>query len=493
MVELAKQTQAEHETVEERLYALYQEAGRKIRKEEPGQIETLFEGLAKSVLALDPRYREGFIAGKLYGELDAGIASEHASENEQQLPSALHEIQTGRFSETWTVQQVATLLKTASTKKTAVPTPPGAPADLKAAPLSQEMVRMASELSEYSPEEMAALKDLSGAGMESDIIEAAVRTLIYLLSLVKLPGHARPDEKEITRFSGVVRQLEDLLSYLLKKKDYASATVIMRALHMPVDPAFKPRIMEALRKMASKTDIVAAIGDLRKYPKSSPEHQSAYGYVSVLEREATEVLLELLAEENERSARMFYLDLVKDLGKNQISLLGERLNDDRWYFVRNIVSILGNTKTDQAIAFLRKAADHENVRIRQEVIKGLITIGGKKAASVLAKLLRDKDPDVQITALRAFAEFPGMSAEEAKPVVEFLEERRPTKKNVDLTLEAISVLGKIGGRDATVVLKGYTRIRWWRPRKLQMQLKNAALRAVEDITRRRADDGRRER
>jgi hypothetical protein len=352
---------------------------------------------------------------------------------------------------------------------------------------------MAKELAEYSPEEMAALKDLSNAGMESDIIEAAVRTLIYLLSLVKHPGRTRPDEKETTRFSGIVHQLEDMLSYLLKKKDYRSATVIMQALQMPVDPAFKPRMMEAVRKTASRTVVVTAIEDLRKYPKSSPEHHAAYAYISSLERESTEVLLELLAEENERSARLFYLDLVKDLGKNQISLLGERLSDGRWYFVRNIVSILGDSKADQAIAFLRKAADHANIRIRQEVIKGLISIGGKKATSVLAKLLRDKDADIQLMALRAFAEIQGIGAEEAKPVVTFLEERPPKRKDIDFTLEAISVLGKIGGRDAADVLKAYTRIRWWKPRKHQVQFRDAALRAIEDITRRKPDDGRRER
>jgi HEAT repeat protein len=232
---------------------------------------------------------------------------------------------------------------------------------------------------------------------------------------------------------------------------------------------------------------------MRKHPKRSSEYQSAYTYVAASEREATEVLLELLAEERDRSARLFYLDLVKNLSKNQIALLGEHLIDGRWYFVRNIVSILGESKADQAIAFLRKAADHENVRIRQEVIKGLTSIGGKKAAGVLAKFLRDKDADVQIMAIRAFADIQGIGAEEVQPVVAFLEERPLKKKDLDLTLEAINVLGKTGGRDAAGVLKGYDRIRWWKPRKLQMQLKEAALRAVEDITRRKTDGGTRER
>src|SRR5574341_1726197 len=74
MVELAKQTRAEQESVEDRLLALYQEAGRKIQEGNEEEADILFEGLARSVLLLEPPYRDGFIAGKLYGGLDAELA-----------------------------------------------------------------------------------------------------------------------------------------------------------------------------------------------------------------------------------------------------------------------------------------------------------------------------------------------------------------------------------------------------------------------------------
>ena len=63
--------------------------------------------------------------------------------------------------------------------------------------------------------------------------------------------------------------------------------------------------------------------------------------------------------------------------------------------VRNAVRILGDTRTEQAIAFLHKVADHKDVRIRQEVINALINIGGRKAAGILARYLKDKDQGLQ--------------------------------------------------------------------------------------------------
>jgi hypothetical protein len=272
LVELAKQTKADHESVEERLHALYQEAGRRIEIEHPAESEAMFEGLAKSVLALEQTYREGFIGGKQYGELDAEMAEEQ--EADQYLPNALHEVQTGRFSSAWSVNQVAVLLKKSAARKAAPVSPPQSRGALEAVPISQDLIGITKELAEYSPEEMAELKTLGDAGMESDIIDAAVRTLIFLIPLVKSPRRSAPEEKEITRFSGVIRQLEDMLSYLLQKKNYELATRIIRAFNLPADPAFKPRMMEALRKTTSKAAIVAAIGEMRKHPKSSPQYHS---------------------------------------------------------------------------------------------------------------------------------------------------------------------------------------------------------------------------
>jgi hypothetical protein len=397
---------------------------------------------------------------------------------------------TGRFSNAWNVKQVTALLKKSSTKKVvSPPPPPPSPADLDTVPIPRDIIEIARDMVDYTPEEMEVIKVMGEMGMESDIIEAAVRTLIFLLSLVKNPRRSAPEEKEIGLFSGVVKQLENMLSYLLLKKDYDLAVLIVRALHMPVDPAFKPRMMEAVKKSASRDFLATMIVDMRNYPKGSSEYRSAYSYLSTLKREATEILLELLAEETDRSTRISLLDLVKDLGKNQITLLGERLADGRWYVVRNIVSILGESQTDEALAYLHKVINHKNIRIRQEVIKGLIAIGGKKAAGLLAKFLKDKEVDIQMMAVRGFAELKDIDAEDAKPLVAFLRDRPLNKKEQELTLEAIKTLGMIGGRDADELLNGYTRIRWWRSRNLQKELRAAALGAKARIKRREDDGG----
>lgn len=482
---------AENESVEDRLFTLYRQAGKKIQKDHGNESEALFEGLAKSVLALESPYREGLVAGKLYGDLDVELAAvrrEH--EHDHYFPNALQEIQTGRFSNVWTVSQVAMLLKRSAAKTIETPVVRPEPSQMQSLPITDDLVGMARSLEDNSPEQMEALKTISQSGMESDIIEAAVRTLIALIPLAKAPRRGTASETEIKLFSGIVHQLEDILSYLLKKNNYDLATVIIKALHTPVEPEFQPRLKEALRKTATKSSIKETITDMRKQRKGSAEYQAAYSYLSNLERKATEALLELLSEENDREVRIFLLDLMKDFSRDQIALLGEHLADGRWYVVRNIVSILAENKTDQAIALLRKAADHKNFQIRQEVIKALASTGGKKAAGVLARFLRDQDASIRLMTIQAFAGITGVGPEESKLLVEFLEERRLGRKEQEHTVAAIRALGKIGGEQAAAFLNRYLRIRWWKPRKLQVELRTAAARSINEIMRRQGDGGR---
>ncbi|OGW33472.1 MAG: hypothetical protein A2X58_07610 [Nitrospirae bacterium GWC2_56_14] len=494
MLELARQTRGENESVEDRLYSLYQEAGQKIREEHPDQSDMLFEGLAKSVLSLEPHFREGVVAGKLYADLDAELATAHIADGADQVPNKLQEVQAGRFSHDWNVQHVATLLKKTPGKKSAPPAAVPDPAAFVVTPIPVDITgKIAPDLAAYTQEEMEALKAMSGVGMEADIIQAAVRTLIFLIPLVKNPHGSASEQKEIKLFSGVIRQLEELLGYLQKKKEYELAAVIIRAFHSTVDPVFKPRMTEALKKTASKSAVTDMVAEMMKHPPGSAEYNAAYFYLQTLDRAGTSLLLDLLAEEEARDVRLFLINILKELGKNQVALIGELLSDRRWYVVRNAVRILGDTGTEQAIAFLQKVADHKDVRIREEVIQAVLNIGGRKAAGILARYLKDKNEDIRVSALRGIGTLQGLGDTEAHYVMGYAELRPLKQREQEHTLETIEVLGKIGGRETAEFLARYTRVRWWKPRKLQDELRTAALGAIEEINRRLADAGRAER
>lgn len=502
MLDMARQTAGAQETVEDRLHSLYQDAGRQILEQHGEDSEALFDGLAKSVLAMDPEHRDKFIASKLYAEMDSEQVREQKvgearaeedpahSEEHTHIPDELHEIVTGRYSKKWTVPQIAALLKKSSLKHPEMPAPAIHPSAVTAAPITEDLYQIALDLTEYTPEEMEALKVISEVGMESDIIEATVRTLMFLIPLVKNPHRALSPEKELGHFSSLIRHLEEMLVYLLKNKDYPLATLIVRSYHLPADTVFKQRMVEAVKKASSREIIAAVVTDMRMNKKGSPEYLAAYSYLSVLDREATPVLLDILAVEKDRAIRRYLVDILKELGKKQISLIARHLNDSRWYVVRNIVNILGDSGSEDALPFLEKMTDHKQMQIRQEVIKGLLTIGGKKASVLLTRFIKDREEEVQLAAIRGLGIIHGAGQSEAQTLTDFLEGRPIKKKENELTREIFKTLGKIGFPETTEFLKRYTKIKWWRSRKPQEELRTAVAPAIEEIQRRHGNAGR---
>jgi HEAT repeat protein len=156
------------------------------------------------------------------------------------------------------------------------------------------------------------------------------------------------------------------------------------------------------------------------------------------------------------------------------------------------VNILAESRSEQALAFLEKVVHHRNPQIRLEVIKGLITIGGRRAAAALARLLTDREKDVQFTVLRALGMVQGAGVDESKALMEFLEQRGITNKQQEneITHEAVRTLGKIGGQSSIDFLRRYERIRWWRSRKPQVALREVAREAIDQIGKRMSNVGR---
>ena len=133
-----------------------------------------------------------------------------------------------------------------------------------------------------------------------------------------------------------------------------------------------------------------------------------------MEREATEVLLEMLSKETESKSKTVILDLLKDIGKNQIAVISEHLSDSRWLFVRDIINIISEIKSDKAVVSLQKAVENKNIKIRQEVVKCLIPDPGVKKPLVSWKVLKRRGHTIKLMAIGGFTEIKGISTEDTK-------------------------------------------------------------------------------
>lgn len=127
---------------------------------------------------------------------------------------------------------------------------------------------------------------------------------------------------------------------------------------------------------------------------------SVESYLSLLGWESLNNLLWMLGELSHYPARKMVCDLLVKKGFEKIDILGGAVYDSRWFVARNVVWVLGEMKTLQAIPFLTKAAKHSEPRVKTEVIKALGKLGGDKAAGVLQTMLRDESEKIRMQAAR---------------------------------------------------------------------------------------------
>ncbi len=138
------------------------------------------------------------------------------------------------------------------------------------------------------------------------------------------------------------------------------------------------------------------------------------GFAGFLNTNAVPPLINILGELKTIHTRKLVIDALVDLGKKNTSFFYEGLNDSRWYVVRNMVHILRKIGEKSAINYLLKPLEHEDIRVKKEVIRTLGDLGGDKALTALRKCIHDNNIHLRRTALNALV---NMGTEAAKQII----------------------------------------------------------------------------
>lgn len=303
-----------------------------------------------------------------------------------------------------------------------------------------------------SPEETASLRDLCSERPEAFDRPFLVRSLTSAFTELRQQsdsgaGGAMADPELL------VGRLESLARDCIAVREFVEAEKIIALFGSVSEPLIAPHAARVIKALAEKGVVAQLVRATEAARESNPARTAVMAILSRLGSEVTPVLLEMLAAEPDRSPRMVLIRILKDLGKDQIALLGARLSDERWYFVRNIVTILGESRKEEAVACLATAAQHRNFQVRQEVVKALVAIGGEQAADLLVRFLNDRDVDIRFMAVRGLGAIGVAGHKQERALIECTRGGWFRKNDLDLRREAVSSLGMIGGWAAAEYLK----------------------------------------
>ncbi|HSW63296.1 MAG TPA: hypothetical protein VLH56_08305 [Dissulfurispiraceae bacterium] len=153
-------------------------------------------------------------------------------------------------------------------------------------------------------------------------------------------------------------------------------------------------------------------------------------------------MLDRLADENNLSLRRFYVDRLSEMGHSAIVKTGARLNDPRWYFVRNLVVILRNTGSPSILPFLRSLQEYPHPKVRQDVQKAFLQFHDPTALVMLLADLDTGDVEVKMGAIRLAERH--WNKDIVRKLVLILESGGLSSDEIEMKQAAIRTLAGIG-------------------------------------------------
>jgi HEAT repeat protein len=302
------------------------------------------------------------------------------------------------------------------------------------------------------PDSMADTGDDPGLRELQDEARRGITDGDVIGALVSLVGmDSRP-----TQFASTMSMLEDSLDILIQRGDIDVAAEVVTSLQHAVEGEAlsqeqRSRVQQAVSRFARPEQVAAVSAALRLYKPGTREHESARVLLDALGPLAIEPLLEQLAKEPDMAVRKSLVDLLSGIAQEFVPELGSHITDPRWYFTRNVVSILGSTKSPAILPSLERTLRHAEPRVRRETIRALSAVNDRLAAEMLIAALADDDAqNVQlaarylgatgargaVSALEAVARGDGRGNRESGPRV-----------------EAIEALGRIGASESLPTLE----------------------------------------
>jgi hypothetical protein len=188
-------------------------------------------------------------------------------------------------------------------------------------------------------------------------------------------------------------------------------------------------------------------------------------------------LLDHLAKEPGRSIRRFYIDLLLEMGDAVREAALSRLRDKRWYFIRNLILILRHLEDPSILPAIKKFRGQRHPRVREEVFRTLAHFQDPDAERMLLKDLSSQEKEIQRTAVQLAkdSQSPGVF----NKLLELLTRGGGFGANIDIKIEVIRTLAKIGNPESLPPLERLLRSRNFLNRRAMNRLKAEVIRSLE--------------
>jgi len=164
-------------------------------------------------------------------------------------------------------------------------------------------------------------------------------------------------------------------------------------------------------------------------------------------------LLEILLESPDSAERIRILKIVSEIGHVAVPVLTERIKEDEpWYFIRNLVYLIGKVGGENQAKLLGPFLADEQPQVREETLKSIYRVGGKYRANIFLSALSMVDNQIKIGIVDMLGSI--RDTDSVRPLLELLKSKPliASKGRNELEEKICVALGNIGSQEAIPTL-----------------------------------------
>ena len=253
------------------------------------------------------------------------------------------------------------------------------------------------------------LEDADYQYMEKEILrhnQPKIHKIVLIL--VELLKHSR-DPDYIDQIIGLIK---GAISYCVAKGDFENACHILTFIKKSIDAEEDFQILDKIYVLINDQDFIDEIGSVLDNIMII-EESHFISFAKNFDHSAIPYFIELLGKMKHIKGRRLIIDALSIVGRHDIEILANGLNDSKWYVARNAALVLGKIGDPESIKFLSKVISHSDNRVRKEVVKALGNTKDNAALPLIKKSLRDSDAHVRIAAAKALGNIKTLDAKQA--------------------------------------------------------------------------------
>lgn len=269
------------------------------------------------------------------------------------------------------------------------------------APGAREMLQMVYELDEDESQRAALALARDGDFTAAD-------------ELVNIAGDLLDLEEHLSGVIDVMAVFTRAHGSILSSGNFTTATRLLKSLGAVRErceknrPLWEEKISETVSAICSRERLRSIIDALNNNPNVSAADLTTY--LAEFDWKALSAISELLGELEHRDHRSALCEFLAGADKQHVDLISKGIYDKRWYVVRNTAMILANNNDKRAHKHLLKALEHEDHRVRLEVVKSAASHDADFVRQVAFIGVRDENEELQNMSLELALQQSGQNA-----------------------------------------------------------------------------------